>query len=105
MPANLVKHLLVAPMLMAAAMSASALTTSPNTFSESDLQVMLAQSQPAQPAQSAQSAQQTSPAPLTVGLSDPQTKLVLPWFLAELVDAVNQHTAPQDVVKKLRKGI
>lgn len=102
MPANLVKHLLVAPMLMAAATSASALTTSPNTFCESDLQAMLAQSQPAQPAQRAQQAPR---APLTVGVSDPQTRLVLPWFLAELVDAVNQHTAPQDVVKKLRKGI
>lgn len=63
---------------------------------------MLAQSQPAQPAQRAQ---QAARAPLTVGVSDPQTRLVLPWFLAELVDAVNQHTAPQDVVKKLRKGI
>ncbi|PLT17375.1 MULTISPECIES: hypothetical protein [Ralstonia] len=102
MPANLVKHLPVAAILMAAATSASALTTSPHTFRESDLQAMLAQSQPAQPAQRAQQAPR---APLTIGVSDPETRLVLPWFLAELVDAVNQHTAPQDVVKKPRKGI
>ena len=42
---------------------------------------------------------------LSIGLSDPNTQLVLPWFLADLVDAVNQRTSPRDLAKKLRNGI
>ncbi len=102
MPVATLKHLFVASALMSAAMTASALTTSSTTFTDQELQAMLRQSRPAQPHQEA------APAPaktLTVGVSDPNTKLVLPWFLAEVVDAVNHRTPPQELAKKLRDGI
>lgn len=104
MPAAILKHLFVASALMSAAMSASALTTSSATFSDQELQAMLAQSRPAQagPIQNANPATRDR---LHVGVSDPGTKLVLPWFLADLVDAVNQRTSPQHFAKKLRDGI
>lgn len=108
MPATALKHFLVASTLMLAATAASALTTSPNIFSDQDLQALLAHSRPAQSAKPVQQARQAEPAPrqrLRVGLSDPGTKLILPWFLADLVDAVNQRTSPQDVAKTLRDGI
>ncbi|MCO5399504.1 hypothetical protein [Ralstonia soli] len=102
MPATTLKHLLVTSTLMFVTTAASALTTSPAAFSDQELQAMLAHSKPAQ------SAKRTEPVTrqrLHVGLSDPNTQLVLPWFLADLVDAVNQRTSPQDVAKKLRDGI
>ena len=102
MPANTLKHLVVAATLMSAAMSASALTTSTFTFTDQDLQGMLAHSQPAQPIRPAEPA---SPDRLRVGLSDPGTQLVLPWFLADLVEAVNRRATPQDFAKTLRDGI
>lgn len=105
MPANTLKHLAVATMLMSAAMTASALTTSTFTFTDQDLQGMLAHSQPPQPIQPAKATESASPARLRVGLSDPGTRLVLPWFLADLVDAVNRRASPQDFAKKLRDGI
>ncbi|MET3445116.1 hypothetical protein [Ralstonia sp. 1138] len=108
MPANTFKHLVVATMLMSAAMTASALTTSTFTFTDQDLQGMLAHSQPPKAAQQAKPAEPAEPAAterLRVGLSDPGTQLVLPWFLADLVDAVNRRASPQDFAKKLRDGI
>ncbi|CAJ0853770.1 hypothetical protein [Ralstonia flatus] len=105
MPANTLKHLVVATMLMSAAMTASALTTSTFTFTDQDLQGMLAHSQPPQAAQQAKPAEAAATERLRVGLSDPGTQLVLPWFLADLVDAVNRRASPQDFAKKLRDGI
>nr|WP_311527136.1 hypothetical protein [uncultured Ralstonia sp.] len=105
MPANTLKHLVVASTLMSAAMTASALTTSTFTFTDQDLQGMLAHSQPPVPTQQAKPAAPASTNTLRVGLSDPGTQLVLPWFLADLVDAVNRRAAPQDFAKKLRDGI
>jgi len=105
MPATTLKHLFVASMLMAAAMTASALTTSPTTFSDQELRAMLAHSKPAQPTSQAQQAEPASRQRLRVGLSDPNTELVLPWFLADLVDAVNRRSSPHDFAKKLRDGI
>ncbi|CAJ0787728.1 hypothetical protein LMG19083_01621 [Ralstonia psammae] len=102
MPATPLKHIFAAAALMSAAMTASALTTSSNTFSEQDLQAMLAQSQPAQPHPQTELASQKR---LQIGLSDPGTELVLPWFLADLVDAVNQRTPPHALARKLRDGI
>ncbi|KHK54869.1 hypothetical protein PI87_14855 [Ralstonia sp. A12] len=104
MPAAILKHLFVASALMSAAMTASALTTSSATFSDQELQAMLAQSRPAQtsPAQHANPAAQDR---LRVGLSDPDTKLVLPWFLAEVVDAVNHRTSWRELPKNLRDGL
>ncbi len=110
MAAATLKHFVVASALMSAAMTASALTTASTTYSDPELQAMLAHSQRAQqPAQqSPQHAPQTDAASqktLTIGVSDPGTKLILPWFVADLVDAVNQRTSPQDLAKKLRDGI
>ena len=102
MPAITLKHLFVASMLMSAAMTASALTTSSSAYTEQDLQAMLAQSRPPQ---QAQPTEPVSKKTLRVGLSDPGTQLVLPWFLADLVDAVNERTSPRDFAKKLRNGI
>lgn len=96
------KHLFVASALMSAAMTASALTTSSSTFSRQDLLAMLAQSQPAQHSPHAEPVTQKR---LQIGLSDPDTQLVLPWFLADLVDAVNQRIPPRELAKKLRDGI
>lgn len=101
MPATL-KHVFVALTLLSTAMSANALTTSSTTFTDQDVQVMLAESQPAQPSQTPAPRSQPT---LRIGLSDPNTQLVLPWFLADLVDAVNQRTSPHDLAKKLRDGI
>ena len=102
MPAAILKHLVVASALMSAAMTASALTTSSTTFSDQELQAMLAQSRPVQ---SDQTAEPTSKPRLRIGLSDSSTELVLPWFLAAFVNAVNQRTSPQDLAKNLRDGI
>ena len=102
MPATTLKQLVVAATLMSAAMSASALTTSTFTFTDQDLQGMLAHSQPIQPAKTAEPASTDT---LRIGLSDPGTQLVLPWFLADLVEAVNRRATPQDFAKKLQDGI
>lgn len=102
MPATTLKHLLLTSTLMFAATTASALTTSPTTFSDPDVQAMLAHSKPAQSAKRAEPAARKT---LHVGLSDPESTLVLPWFLADLVDAVNQRTSLQDFAKKLQDGI
>ena len=67
MPAAILKHLVVATALMSAAMTASALTTSSTTFSDQELQAMLAQSRPVQ---SDQTAEPTSKPRLRIGLSD-----------------------------------
>lgn len=100
MPAATLKHGLVAAALMAAAMSASALTTSSATYSDQELQAMLAQSQTVQP-----TASPAAPERLHIGLSDPYTQLVLPWFLAEVVDAINQRTSWQALPARLKDGI
>ena len=105
MPATTLKYLLVASTLMSATMTASALTTSPSTFSDQELKAMLAHSKPARPTPQARQAEPASRKRLHVGLSDPESTLVLPWFLADLVDAVNQRSSPQDFAKKLRDGI
>lgn len=100
MPTAALKHSLVATLLMAAAWNASALTTSSTTYSDQELQAMLAQSQPLQPATAP-----AAPERLHIGLSDPDTQLVLPWFLAEVVDAINQRTPLQALPARLKDGI
>lgn len=118
MAAATLKHFVVASALMSAAITASALTTASATYSDQELQAMLARSQSAQTSvqQPAQRSTQQSPlqAPeaelsshktLSIGVSDPGTKLILPWFVADLVNAVNQRTSPQDFAKSLRDGI
>ncbi|MFG0228966.1 hypothetical protein [Achromobacter sp. 413638] len=41
---------------------------------------------------------------LRIGLSDSGTKLVLPWFVTELTDAVNQGKSAGDTAKALAQG-
>ena len=41
---------------------------------------------------------------LHIGLSDPSTKLVLPWFITELKDAVNQGKSAEETAKGLAQG-
>jgi len=36
-------------------------------------------------------AQSTDKPRLTVGVSDPNTQLILPWFLTDIINAVNSH--------------
>ncbi|MGG1943957.1 hypothetical protein AB1286_04015 [Trinickia sp. NRRL B-1857] len=55
-------------------------------------------------ASAAPGATSTRPA-LTVGVSDPNTKLNLPWFLTDLVNAVNTHQSPHCLMRALRNGI
>jgi hypothetical protein len=47
----------------------------------------------------------SKPPVLTIGVSDPNTKLNLPWFLTDLVNAVNTHQSPHCLVRALRNGI
>ena len=41
---------------------------------------------------------------LRIGLSDSGTKLVLPWFVTELTDAVNQGKSAGDTARRWRKA-
>lgn len=41
---------------------------------------------------------------LHIGLSDPDTKLVLPWFITDLSNAVNQGKSLNDTDKDLARG-
>ncbi len=65
-------------------------------------------------AQTEPAATQTAPPPhapappherLRVGLSDPDTKLVLPWFVTTLTDAVNQGKSANETGKALLDGL
>jgi hypothetical protein len=47
----------------------------------------------------------SKPPVLSVGVSDPNTKLILPWFLTEIVNAVNTHQSAHCFVRALRSGI
>lgn len=42
---------------------------------------------------------------LRIGLADSDTKLVLPWFVTELTDAVNQGKSLNDTGKALVNGL
>lgn len=42
---------------------------------------------------------------LHIGLSDSSTKLVLPWFITELTDAVNERKSLGDTAKGLAQGL
>lgn len=41
---------------------------------------------------------------LSVGVSDPDTQLNLPWFLADLINAVNTHESVGDLLHTIRSG-
>ncbi|MDB5783264.1 MAG: hypothetical protein JWQ50_3179 [Caballeronia mineralivorans] len=41
---------------------------------------------------------------LSVGVSDPDTQLILPWFLTDIVNAVNAHESVSDSLHTIRSG-
>ena len=47
----------------------------------------------------------SKPPVLSVGVSDPNTKLNLPWFLTDIITAVNTHQSAHCFVRALRSGI
>ncbi len=91
--------------LLGAAATASAITMDP-VFSTRALEV----TKPAT-AQQDEGASQNSAAPcdpkerLQIGLSDSGTKLVLPWFVTELKDAVNEGRSLEDTARGLARGL
>lgn len=47
----------------------------------------------------------TQPPVLSIGVSDPDTKLNLPWFLTDIVHAVNTHQSARCFFRALKSGI
>ncbi|MGN6231951.1 MAG: hypothetical protein ACTHNZ_12440 [Trinickia sp.] len=47
----------------------------------------------------------SKPPVLSVGVSDPNTKLNLPWFLTDAVNAINTHQSARCFARALRSGI
>ncbi|RDU97408.1 hypothetical protein DWV00_19535 [Trinickia dinghuensis] len=47
----------------------------------------------------------SKPPVLSVGVTDPNTKLNLPWFLTDMINAVNTHQSAHCFVRALRSGI
>lgn len=45
------------------------------------------------------------PPVLSIGASDPDTKLNLPWFLTDIVNAVNTHQSARCFFHALKSGI
>ena len=41
---------------------------------------------------------------LSVGVSDPDTQLILPWFLTDIINAVNAHESVSDSLHTIRSG-
>ena len=41
---------------------------------------------------------------LSVGVSDPDTQLILPWFLTDIINAVNAHESVSDSLHTIRNG-
>jgi hypothetical protein len=41
---------------------------------------------------------------LSVGVSDPNTQLILPWFLTGIINAVNAHESVSDSLHTIRSG-
>ncbi|WP_027801864.1 hypothetical protein [Paraburkholderia dilworthii] len=48
---------------------------------------------------------ESRPPVLSVGVSDPDTQLILPWFLADIVDAVNTHQSFGDLLHTMKDGL
>ncbi|KVN75392.1 hypothetical protein [Burkholderia ubonensis] len=44
------------------------------------------------------------PPVLSVGVSDPDTQLILPWFLTDIINAVNTHESSGDFLRAIRSG-
>ncbi|KVR12684.1 hypothetical protein WK11_32640 [Burkholderia ubonensis] len=46
----------------------------------------------------------SKPPVLSVGGSDPDTQLILPWFLTDIINAVNTHESSGDFLRAIRSG-
>ncbi|OJA97125.1 hypothetical protein [Burkholderia ubonensis] len=46
----------------------------------------------------------SKPPVLSVGVSDPDTQLILPWFLTDIITAVNTHESSGDFLRAIRSG-
>ncbi|MGU7782199.1 hypothetical protein [Burkholderia sp. PU8-34] len=46
----------------------------------------------------------SKPTVLSVGASDPDTQLILPWFLTDIINAVNTHQSASDFLRTIRSG-
>lgn len=46
----------------------------------------------------------SKPPVLVVGVSDPDTQLILPWFLTDIVNAVNTHESVGDFLSTIKSG-
>ena len=46
----------------------------------------------------------SKPPVLVVGVSDPDTRLILPWFLTDIVNAVNTHESVGDFLSTIKSG-
>ncbi|WOD15156.1 hypothetical protein [Paraburkholderia kirstenboschensis] len=47
----------------------------------------------------------TKPPALSVGVTDPNTQLILPWFLADIVNAVNTRQSFGDLMHTMKNGL
>ncbi|AFT89239.1 hypothetical protein [Paraburkholderia phenoliruptrix] len=47
----------------------------------------------------------SKPPVLSVGVSDPDTQLILPWFLTDMIDAVNSHESFGDFLNAMKAGL
>jgi hypothetical protein len=42
---------------------------------------------------------------ITVGVSDPNTQLILPWFLTDIINAVNSHSSADEFLHNVGRGM
>ncbi|WP_186162916.1 hypothetical protein [Burkholderia gladioli] len=56
-------------------------------------------------AQGATAGKSAAPPRLTVGVSDPNTRLILPWFLADTIDAVNSRSSLNETLHKFKRDL
>ncbi|MEC5408163.1 hypothetical protein VOM14_21655 [Paraburkholderia sp. MPAMCS5] len=57
------------------------------------------------PQQAPQQQPPHKPPVLSVGVSDPDTQLILPWFLADIVNAINTHQSAGDLMQTMKGGL
>ncbi|MGF6776205.1 hypothetical protein [Paraburkholderia sp. GAS334] len=46
----------------------------------------------------------SKPPVLSVSASDPDTQLILPWFITDIINAVNEHESVGNLLNTLRSG-
>ncbi|MBU9268963.1 hypothetical protein [Burkholderia gladioli] len=56
-------------------------------------------------AQGTAAGKSAAPPRLTVGVSDPNTRLILPWFLADTIDAVNSRSSLNETLHKFKRDL